>query len=137
LIPSEVLCMNYDQGAQDYSYLSSQKEKPGINAYEDSSLGASEDLDGNSSDEKENTMASLQEVRKVFNINGSSDNADEGQQEDSKNKHLAENDYFTLFLDPESRRYYRKIIGRDDYIRLEPLDDNANYKSNKTGLSEE
>ena len=28
-----------------------------------------------------------------------------------------------LFLDPESLIYYRKIIGRDDFIRLEPLDD--------------
>lgn len=35
----------------------------------------------------------------------------------------SEYDYYGLFLDPESRIYFRKIFGRDDFIRIEPLDD--------------
>ena len=34
-----------------------------------------------------------------------------------------------LFLDPESRIYYRKVIGRDDFIRIEPLDDQQKKSS--------
>ena len=39
---------------------------------------------------------------------------------------LKDYDYYVLFLDPESLIYYRKIIGRDDFIRLEPMDDQVN-----------
>jgi len=34
-----------------------------------------------------------------------------------------------LLIDPDSRLYYRKIIGRDDFIRLELLDDTNNNET--------
>jgi phosphatidylinositol-4,5-bisphosphate 3-kinase len=44
---------------------------------------------------------------------------------------LKDYDYYVLFLDPESLIYYRKIIGRDDFIRLEPMDDQHNADSSQ------
>ena len=68
-------------------------------------------------------MATLKEVRKVFGIQGSNDNQDKSKSDENVEEMQKQNDYFILFLDPESRKYYRKIIGRDDYIRLEPLEE--------------
>ena len=48
---------------------------------------------------------------------------------------LKNNDYFILFLDPESRKYYRKIIGRDDYIRLEPLEEHEHENHDNSLLN--
>ena len=31
-------------------------------------------------------------------------------------------DFYCLLIDPESFMYYRKIIGRDDFIRLETIE---------------
>ena len=52
----------------------------------------------------------------------------------------SENDYYGLFLDPESLIYYRKIFGRDDFIRLESLevtdDDIRSYNGGSHGYEE-
>jgi hypothetical protein len=44
-------------------------------------------------------------------------------------------DYYCLFLDPETQIYYRKVIGRDDFIRIEPLDDQ--HKTSGPSASEQ
>jgi len=66
----------------------------------------------------------LEEVKKVFGIDSEKPGGPSGSKKDQK---LAvgseEHDYYILILDPESQIYYRKIIGRDDFIRIEPLED--------------
>ena len=104
----------------------------GTNQDTNTSFEEEESLDGITDENDscvESELATLKEVRKVFGIQGSNDSQDKGKSDENVEEMLKQNDYFILFLDPESRRYYRKIIGRDDYIRLEPLEEHSSPDS--------
>ena len=64
--------------------------------------------------------AKLEDIVKYFGI-GEQENQ-EIQKEASYTAEKEKNDYYCLLIDPESFIYYRKIIGRDDFIRLEPIE---------------
>jgi len=65
----------------------------------------------------------LPEVNKVFHIDSDKSGDPGSSKKEIKPVGSEESDYYILILDPESQIYYRKIIGRDDFIRIEPLDD--------------
>ena len=48
-------------------------------------------------------------------------NEGKGLQDKSVDQLKSEFDYYGLFLDPEDLIYYRKIFGRDDFIRMESI----------------
>ena len=70
----------------------------------------------------------LEEVNKVFNIDLQKPDGTT-RKKDQKPVGSEEHDYYILILDPESQIYYRKIIERDDFIRIEPLEDQIRTKS--------
>ena len=118
-----------DQSKSQDSSILKEKQNHTINTSHtnvDTSYEEEESLDGITDDQDqcvESELATLKEVRKVFGIQGSNDNQDKSKSDENVEEMQKQNDYFILFLDPESRKYYRKIIGRDDYIRLEPLEE--------------
>ena len=61
----------------------------------------------------------LEDVAKYFGIG--TENQDH-QKEASYMSEKEKNDFYCLLLDPESLMYYRKVIGRDDFIRLESIE---------------
>jgi len=48
-------------------------------------------------------------------------NDSKAQNDKSVEQLKSEFDYFALFLDPENQIYYRKIFGREDFIRIESI----------------
>ena len=83
----------------------------------------------------------LEDVVKYFGIG--TENQD-NQKEASYTSEKEKNDFYCLLLDPESLMYYRKIIGRDDFIRLESVekpdqntfyDNLSDYESNRSRSS--
>lgn len=137
-------------------YQSDSKARMGIGAGvrtaadNDAAINDSEETDDeeseSGSEEEDSMCATLAEVRRVFEIPAEPDlfeqakkevqmakSGDSEVQPDMPIEQLkSEFDYFVLLLDPGSRIYYRKIIGRDDFIRLEPLpgqDDLASYNA--------
>lgn len=97
-----------------------------------------ESLDGEESQEEKRYQNLLTEVKQVFNIK------DEGMKglernKDGKSESIGlgseSHDYYILMLDPESLIYYRKVIGRDDFIRIESIDDQILKINNQTNRS--
>ena len=71
-------------------------------------------------DEQRITGVSKDEINRPLSYQIIQDN--NGNFSQKINQSTEKDDYFVLFLDPESLMYYRKYVNRNDYIRIEPIE---------------